>query len=276
MSSGQTKDILQGDLAEANLPEILQFIHSLKHDGQLLIEDAAGDGTAPITGGIYFHDQLIVHAALPPLRGVDAFRRILTLNRGRFLYIRDAKSSQRSIELDFNSLMLDGLRYQDEFHLVAAEMPPIDSILYPCYDRENLARYKFTYQQWSLYQLIDGRLRIQDIMYISPDDNVDIMRNLQLLMKSSLISDTVQHDFLEEIVLQRLPPEGREFFPSKRLDPLSGLILRHIDGDLSLDMILKNVGSSPHDLMRSVQDLLTYRWVTVVEGIQIAQRYLIC
>ena len=276
MSSGQTKDVLQGDLAEANLPEILQFIHSLKHDGQLLIEDAVGDGQGPITGGIYFHDQLIVHAALPPLRGIDAFRRILTLNRGRFLYIRDTKSSQRSIDLDFNALMLDGLRYQDEFHLIASQMPQVEAVLYPNYDQDILGQHKMTHKQWNLYSLIDGRMRIQDIMYISSDDNIDILKNLQLLKNAGYISETVQHDFLEEIVLQRLPPEEREFFPNKRLNPLSGLILRHIDGNDSLDIVQKHVAASAHDVIHAVQDLLRFRWVTVIEGIQVAQRYLVC
>jgi hypothetical protein len=114
--------IMQGDLAEYALPDLLQFIHATRKEGQLLLE--AAPSRAP---GVSFARGEVVHASCPPRVGVAAFHALLGWEQGSFAFPKDAAPFERTILDGLQNLLLDGLRRLDELRVVQGRLPPRDA-----------------------------------------------------------------------------------------------------------------------------------------------------
>ncbi|MBN2037337.1 MAG: DUF4388 domain-containing protein [Chitinispirillaceae bacterium] len=102
---------LEGDIAEGNLPEILQFIEIGKKTGCLLIES-----TTPL-GMIYFEQGRIVHAAgANNLQGRDAISMLLGLNQGHFRFLLNKQPKTHDLNLSTLEVLMEWTKAEDEAH----------------------------------------------------------------------------------------------------------------------------------------------------------------
>jgi SH3-like domain-containing protein len=102
---------LEGDIAESNLPEILQFIEIGKKTGCLQIEDKS-----PL-GIIYFMGGRIIHAAaVDNIAGREAVNYILGLQQGSFRFLLDKHPKVRDLDLSTIEVLMEWTKTEDEAH----------------------------------------------------------------------------------------------------------------------------------------------------------------
>jgi hypothetical protein len=102
---------LEGDIAEGNLPEILQFIEIGKKSGCLLIET-----TSPV-GMIYFNQGRIVHAvAANNLQSKDAINSLLGLTQGHFRFLLNKEPKVTDLNLSTLEVLMEWTKAEDETH----------------------------------------------------------------------------------------------------------------------------------------------------------------
>ena len=102
---------LEGDIAEGNLPEIMQFIEIGKKTGCLLIET-----TSPL-GMIYFNQGRIVHAAAANnLQSKDAINSLLGLTQGHFRFLLNKEPKVIDLNLSTLEVLMEWTKTEDEAH----------------------------------------------------------------------------------------------------------------------------------------------------------------
>ena len=102
---------LEGDIAEGNLPEILQFIEIGKKNGCLLVE------TDSPVGMIYFGQGRIIHAAAANgLAGRDAINVLLALKQGHFRFLLNKQPKTSDLNLSTLEVLMEWTKTVDEAH----------------------------------------------------------------------------------------------------------------------------------------------------------------
>jgi hypothetical protein len=102
---------LEGNIAEGNLPEIMQFIEIGKKTGCLLIETEA-----PL-GMIYFAQGRIIHAvAANNVTGRDAINILLYLKEGKFKFLLNKEPKTSDLNLSTLEVLMDWSKNEDEAH----------------------------------------------------------------------------------------------------------------------------------------------------------------
>ncbi len=113
---------IEGDLKDIGLGTIVQAICIERRKGRLLLNCREQEGV------IFFDNGEIVHASLGDLEGVEAIYKLLTWNSGWFRLTEQMEVPRHTIRMNWNHLLLDGLRRVDEKHRGEAELTrePVD------------------------------------------------------------------------------------------------------------------------------------------------------
>lgn len=102
---------LEGDIAEGNLPEIMQFIETGKKTGCLLIE------TDLPLGMIYFGQGRIIHAAAANnVMGREAISFLLRLKQGKFKFLLNKEPKTSDLNLSTLEVLMEWSKTEDEAH----------------------------------------------------------------------------------------------------------------------------------------------------------------
>ena len=102
---------LEGDIAEGNLPEIMQFIEIGKKTGCLLIESDKPQGM------IYFGQGRIIHAAAADnIMGRDAIGFLLKLKTGKFKFLLNKEPKTSDLNLSTLEVLMEWSKAEDEAH----------------------------------------------------------------------------------------------------------------------------------------------------------------
>jgi len=99
---------LKGTLKDMAIIDLLQFPHSGRKTGHLVI--GATDGEARLS----YENGALVHAALGDVSGMDALVHVVGWVEGSFEFVPDAKPEARSIELDLHRAVMQALKLHDE------------------------------------------------------------------------------------------------------------------------------------------------------------------
>jgi hypothetical protein len=261
--------IMQGDLAEYALPDLLQFIHATRKEGQLLLE--AGPAKA---AGVYFAKGEVIHAYCPPRVGVPAFFNLLAWEQGRFAFLKNAAPVERTIFDGLQNLLLDGLRRLDELRLVQRRLPPRDSVLHLAPDSERQAEIRLKLPEWKVLSSVNGRRSLEEVLHLAGTAEDECSRIIYGLLVAGLITTARDDSWLEGIVLCRIPTEEAS---SSRVPPptlLANLVLKRVDGRKHLAAILAELGCPERALGDEVRLLLRTGWVRLRAGQDLFERYL--
>ncbi len=99
---------LKGTLKDMAIIDLVQFPHSGRKTGHLIISGT--DGEARLS----YENGSLVHATLGDVSGMDALVRIVEWNEGAFEFIPGAEPEARSIELDLHRAVMQALKLHDE------------------------------------------------------------------------------------------------------------------------------------------------------------------
>jgi CheY-like chemotaxis protein len=98
------------------LPDLLQVYTLSGTSGAMTLAHAGASGT------IWFSRGEIIHASCGHLAGAEAVYELLTWPEGQFSFDRLSTSGERTIEINWQALLLEGCRRLDEQQLRAAEL----------------------------------------------------------------------------------------------------------------------------------------------------------
>lgn len=108
---GSAASALEGDIAEGNLPEIMEFIEIGKKTGALAIE------TDSPLGVLYFLEGRVVHAAATNgVSGRDAINTLLNLKQGKFRFLLDKLPKVKDLNLSTIEVLMEWTKNKDEAH----------------------------------------------------------------------------------------------------------------------------------------------------------------
>jgi predicted regulator of Ras-like GTPase activity (Roadblock/LC7/MglB family) len=102
---------LVGNLKDLKLPNLIQLNCMERNTAKLTLEHAGKFGI------IYFQNGQIVHAEYEPDIGENALFRMMILNDGKFRVESGVRPPVRSINTNWNNLLLEGLHRLDLKHL---------------------------------------------------------------------------------------------------------------------------------------------------------------
>jgi predicted regulator of Ras-like GTPase activity (Roadblock/LC7/MglB family) len=99
---------LQGTLQEMSLANLIQVNCQEMRSARLVLTYANQSGE------IYFSDGQVVHATLGDLQGEQAVYSLLTWDEGTFILERDVAAPVKTIDLPWQTLLLEGMKYAVE------------------------------------------------------------------------------------------------------------------------------------------------------------------
>jgi hypothetical protein len=99
---------LKGTLKDMAIVDLIQFPHSGRKTGHLIISGT--DGEARLS----YENGSLVHATLGGASGMDALVRVVDWDEGTFEFVPDAEPEARTIELDLHRAVMQALKLHDE------------------------------------------------------------------------------------------------------------------------------------------------------------------
>ena len=108
---------LSGKLSMMALAELVQTLHSMKKTGQLRV------GNGEEEGKIFFSEGEVRQASLGDTSGEEAFYQLLTWAEGSFVFEAGCPDFEPGIYRATMSLLMEGMRRQDELKRMRAELP---------------------------------------------------------------------------------------------------------------------------------------------------------
>jgi hypothetical protein len=99
---------LKGTLEDMAIIDLIQFPHSGRKTGHLIINGTDGEARLSYESGS------LVHAALGDFSGMDALVRVVGWKEGTFEFIPDAEPEAKSIDLDLHRAVMQALKLHDE------------------------------------------------------------------------------------------------------------------------------------------------------------------
>lgn len=121
MATG-TKEI-EGRLSHMPLPDIIQFLHMNRKEGELRVTSHQR------TGSVYLKDGDIYNAYTGGVEKEKALFRLLLWTEGKFEFIPMPVTVGRKLQLTVSNLLMEGMRQADEFKKMQAQFPDKKSIL---------------------------------------------------------------------------------------------------------------------------------------------------
>jgi hypothetical protein len=114
---------LEGDLKDISLTSVVQILCMERRKGGLFVRRRGEEGT------VYFYDGEIVHATVGPLEGEEAIYQLLTWMDGTFRMNDQVTIPRKTIGMNWNHLMIEGMRRIDEQNRESASPTQYDIIL---------------------------------------------------------------------------------------------------------------------------------------------------
>ncbi len=105
---------LKGTLADIGIIDLIQFPHSGRKTGHLVISGTKGEARLSYESGA------LVHVKHGDMSGMDALVRVVDWNEGAFEFLPDEQPEDRTIELDLHRAVMQALKLHDEIKKQAA------------------------------------------------------------------------------------------------------------------------------------------------------------
>lgn len=107
---------LKGTLADIAIIDLIQFPHSGRRTGHLVVSGTDGDAT------LFYEDGSLVHATVGDAFGIDALVRVVAWEEGTFEFVPNVATEARSIDLDLHRAVMQALKLHDEMKMEEEQM----------------------------------------------------------------------------------------------------------------------------------------------------------
>lgn len=148
----------EGTLEVIDLATLLRLVRAGRRSGALVVQRSGA------TGVVFWRDGEIVGAALGAKEGREALRRLFQWNKGYFKFSPHLEPMGNLAGERWESLLLDGARSVDDPSLWARAIPRDESTPQRTRAADRIPlRQLLTYEEWYLFNLIDGNRTLEDL-----------------------------------------------------------------------------------------------------------------
>jgi GGDEF domain-containing protein len=187
----KAKAILEGELANMQIPTLLQSINMSKMTGRLQIEFKTN------MAAIFFAEGLPVHAVSPETKGDTAIIEIITWEDGQFHFIPNELTEERTVNRRLDALLMEGVAMLDQHKYLTERGCKLDSFIMKIHPQLTEDQFRQAVAkgapldlelQKRFYAAIDNRSTLLDILRRRPMNKVEWMPIMFNLLSCNLVN----------------------------------------------------------------------------------------
>jgi hypothetical protein len=171
---------LSGDLAQMKLSDVVKFLVAISANGRVSLQHEGRSGE------FFFSKGAMVHASTGRYTGIDAAHDVRTWGGGRFDFIPDETTSERTVEIPPESLIEEIQSRQEEFRRLREAFPSFDVVvrLMPADEGQEL---RFVPREWNVLIHVDGQMTLSEISRVVDLPAIETARILYALLKTGIV-----------------------------------------------------------------------------------------
>ena len=173
---------LEGNLEDFELTDVFQLIQLGAKDGSLRIQAADNIGL------VFFKGGMVVHARTNQLTGEPAVDSILRWRRGRFVFNPGEHTTDHTVDLPIQQVILEAARRIDELNRIQKVIPSFDVVVRIVEVPDvGVEKIDLRPEEWKVLAFIDGTLSIKQISQRTNLSEFETARILYGLVSSGLV-----------------------------------------------------------------------------------------
>lgn len=193
---------LQGNLEDFELTDLFQLIQLGQKDGGLRI--TAGSDV----GVVYFKDGMIIHAKTSHYQGEPAIDSILSWEKGEFIFDPTHETTEHTVDMPIQQVMLDAARRIDELNKIQKLIPSFDAVVKIVeVPKPGVEKIHLRPEEWKVLSFVDGSRTIRQIASKTQLSEFDTARILYGLITSGLASLAAPPSMPKKPMEPKPPPE---------------------------------------------------------------------
>uniref|UniRef100_A0A7C4YAP7 DUF4388 domain-containing protein n=1 Tax=candidate division WOR-3 bacterium TaxID=2052148 RepID=A0A7C4YAP7_UNCW3 len=174
---------LSGSLEDFEITDVLQVIHISNKDGVLYIRTPKGRAL------MFFKGGLLLHAEIEDAVGMDAVRKIIILRQGTFEFRPGESTSQVTIELPIQNVIIEAARQIDEWKQMKKIIPSVN-IIVDFVEEPEISKIELKPDEWKILTSVDGKKSLKEIAKSLTLDEFTVAKTLYGLISSGLLKVT--------------------------------------------------------------------------------------
>jgi CheY-like chemotaxis protein len=168
---------LRGDLEQVALYDLLQVFSANRRTGRLEL------ATPSAAGEVWVHEGRIVDVTYAGVVGEKALFRILTVTRGRFVFIPGVMPERVRIDASTDQLLMEGARQSDEVERIRKELPAPGALL-----RAAVRPSETSSIATQVMDALDEPRSIEEVLDLVPAHDLEVLRTIaELLERGALL-----------------------------------------------------------------------------------------
>lgn len=174
--------VIEGKLSHMPLPDLLQFLHLNRKEGELKVT------TASKTGSILLKDGNICNATLEAAEREKALFRMLQWTEGAFEFTPCSVSAPRKIKGTTGNLLMEGMRQFDEFRKKQSEFAGANTILKLKIDPATLPKglQPIIYE---IVQLVRSNPRVFDVVERCQHPDYEVLSTISSMTAKGVLEE---------------------------------------------------------------------------------------
>ncbi|MBX9570520.1 MAG: DUF4388 domain-containing protein [Candidatus Obscuribacterales bacterium] len=186
-----SKASLQGRLENMQIATLVQSIQMSKMNGRLQLHDKGE------IAQIFFNEGNPVHATTPEANGDSAVVEVMAWETGDFLFFPDEMTAEKSVRRRLDGMIMEGITLLDQQKFLTKQGVKPESYLLRKEARISPDEFKSRVSrgapldlqtQMTLYEMCDGRMRLQDILQRRPMTKIEWVPLVFNLLSCGLIT----------------------------------------------------------------------------------------
>jgi hypothetical protein len=194
---------LQGTLADFSVADLFQLLGLGQRTGCLKLEHETEQGE------VYFKEGYIVAAKGSRQEAEDAVYHFFSWSTGRFVFENDKSPLRENMMIDWQNLILEAARRNDELSEVKKTIPDGNAILTLIDEgQSNIDAIKLNNDDLKVLSLINGKRTVDEVIAKSSMDNVEASKTLASLIKANLIDIRMTQEEHQRRLEEKLKKSG--------------------------------------------------------------------
>jgi CheY-like chemotaxis protein len=176
---------VEGQLSQLPLADLLQLFHVSRKSGSVEVSRGQARSRRQL-GQVALRGGDVVDAAVGDVRGEKALFRLLTWERGSFVFRPETPGVGATIQTPTRALLREGLRQVREWERLAVELPPMSASVTLVVPRSSLPNVIHPLTQEVLV-VLDLYSKVQDVVDHCSYPDYQVLRTLHTLVQRGMV-----------------------------------------------------------------------------------------
>ncbi|MBI2567603.1 MAG: DUF4388 domain-containing protein [Candidatus Schekmanbacteria bacterium] len=179
---------LEGELEFFSLPDLVQMIATSKRFGTLCFHHNGKEGLVVMDGAT------VLHAEADGERGESAFKKLYGWRTGKFKFLPNAPAGDRTIDRDWQSLVIEAARHAQETAQVMKAFPSLSTRVRALGPPDDRTSMWLTMDELRVSLLIEGEMTLSQVMASADLDEPTTRSILYRLSVAGFVEPVVEAD----------------------------------------------------------------------------------